>query len=81
MLSILSVTIFFEYYVTDMIFKLQKIFKDFEEEGIPVLSMSTVTEDGVMDVKSQVKIIKTARNYNFGIISILQQQSKCRLLQ
>ncbi|XP_069119570.1 GTP-binding protein 4-like [Argopecten irradians] len=30
----------------------QQIFKDFEEENIPVLNMSTLTEEGVMQVKT-----------------------------
>ncbi|XP_060074970.1 GTP-binding protein 4-like [Ylistrum balloti] len=30
----------------------QQIFKDFEEEGIPVLHMSTLSEEGVMQVKT-----------------------------
>lgn len=34
-------------------FFFQKILKEVEAAGIPLLAMSTLTEDGVMDVKKQ----------------------------
>lgn len=36
-----------------ILFFLQKILKEVEAAGIPLLAMSTLTEDGVMDVKKQ----------------------------
>ena len=33
----------------------QELFKQFEEEDIPVIEMSTLTEEGVMKVKTEVR--------------------------
>ena len=41
----------------------QSAFKQFEEENIPILSMSTLTEEGVMNVKTEVsKVLKVTQH-------------------
>ncbi len=34
----------------------QKLLDDFEKESIPVLTMSTLTEEGVMEVRAEVML-------------------------
>ena len=42
--------------VTPVTLDLQVIFKKFEEDDIPVLEMSTLTEEGLSNVKTEVRI-------------------------
>lgn len=46
-------------YIIDifLLYIFQNIFEEFKSENIPVLQMSTLTEEGVYEVKSEVKKI------------------------
>lgn len=54
--SLLSqLNVFFSFVI--VFFFLQQHFSSFESDGIPVLYMSTLTEQGVMDVRTEVYVV------------------------
>lgn len=45
----------------------QKIFADFTAEGVPVIETSTLTEEGVMHVKTEVRQTRMVRRVGAGV--------------